>query len=40
MVVGWQTIEGTAETIFSDDQVDLRARQITADDALPNIATS
>ena len=40
MVVGWQTIEGKAETIFSADQVTNRARQITADDALPNLSTS
>jgi len=40
MVVGWQTIEGTAETIFSSDQVTGRARRITADNALPDLTTS
>ena len=40
MVVGWQTIEGTAETIFTGDQVNGRARQITATDKLPAPAQS
>jgi hypothetical protein len=40
MVVGWQTIEGKAETIFSADQVTNRARQITTDNALPDLTTS
>ncbi len=28
MVVGWKTIEGHAETIFSGDQVDAPARML------------
>ena len=28
MVVGWKTIEGHAETIFSGDQADVRARML------------
>jgi hypothetical protein len=38
MVVGWKTIEGHAETIFSDDQGNVRARKIPATQHIENVA--
>ena len=38
MVVGWKTIEGHAETIFSGDQVDARVRMLPQNEQPENVA--
>ena len=38
MVVGWKTIEGHAETIFSGDQVDAPARMLPQNKQPENVA--
>tara|TARA_R100000700_G_C3107175_1_gene101718 strand:- start:58 stop:543 length:486 start_codon:yes stop_codon:yes gene_type:complete len=37
MVVGWKTIEGTAENIFSGDQVNGPARMLSQNEQLENV---